>query len=324
MEEQGEFGFCPKCGAVMHNGVCQSCGYTKRGAKDISGKRADRKPPRDRRSGSAGKALACIGIIAGILAIVMILVFVGALAFGNIMTDSVDRSVIDGFDRYYDYYNGDEDYYDGYGSYEPYVPDADDEFYQEITDATSLDCSYQVIWQSESLYPDDPDNGCTYDCVYPVVSGDDTGKYDAVNARIRDLACKYRDSYQDYYGGVSSYSYVTYMDEDTLSVVVQHSLYDQGTTIPEVRAITFRMDTGEVMPPEEMTTVDEELVRQFRARDSYQNGSVDFVENASDEELLQCLSDPDTRVMFYTPVGLEIGFNYDGGWVTVTIKDTIL
>ena len=88
MEEQGEFGFCPKCGAVMHNGVCQSCGYTKRGAKDISGKRADRKPPRDRRSGSAGKALACIGIIAGILAIVMILVFVGALAFGNIMTDS--------------------------------------------------------------------------------------------------------------------------------------------------------------------------------------------------------------------------------------------
>ena len=107
-------------------------------------------------------------------------------------------------------------------------------------------------------------------------------------------------------------------------VVVQHSLYDQGTTIPEVRAITFRMDTGEVMPPEEMTTVDEELVRQFRARDSYQNGSVDFVENASDEELLQCLSDPDTRVMFYTPVGLEIGFNYDGGWVTVTIKDTIL
>ena len=145
-----------------------------------------------------------------------------------------------------------------------------------------------------------------------------------MNAGIRDLACKYRDSYQDYYGGVSSYSYVTYMDEDTLSVVVQHSLYDQGTTIPEVRAITFRMDTGEVMPPEEMTTVDEELVRQFRARDSYQNGSVDFVENASDEELLQCLSDPDTRVMFYTPVGLEIGFNYDGGWVTVTIKDTIL
>ena len=38
----------------------------------------------------------------------------------------------------------------------------------------------------------------------------------------------------------------------------------------------------------------------------------------------ELLSDEETRVMFYTPVGLEVGFNYDGGWVTVTIKNTIL
>jgi len=29
-------------------------------------------------------------------------------------------------------------------------------------------------------------------------------------------------------------------------------------------------------------------------------------------------------VMFYTPVGLEAGFNYDEGWVTVTLKEQTL
>lgn len=45
----------------------------------------------------------------------------------------------------------------------------------------------------------------------------------------------------------------------------------------------------------------------------------------TDEQLQDFLSDSDTNIIFYTPVGLEIGFNYttssSSGWVTVTIKD---
>lgn len=327
MGEREEFGFCPKCGAVMQGGVCQSCGYTKKGAKEGTKKPEARRPVKDNRSGgTAGKVLACIGIIAGVLLIVLFVVFLGALTFGNVVSDQARSSIInDGFDRYYDYYNGGGyDSYDDYGSYEPYVPDSSDEFYQEITDATSLECSYQVIWQSQSLYPDDPDDGCTYDSVYPVVTGENDGRYAAVNARIRDMVCEYQDTYRDYESGVSSYAYVTYMDEETLSVVVQHRIYDDSSAIPEVKAVSFRMDTGEEIPKEQMITVDEELARQFRTRDSAQNGGVEFVEEASDEELIRLLNDEETSVMFYTPVGLEIGFNYDGGWVTVTIKNTIL
>ena len=213
---------------------------------------------------------------------------------------------------------------------EAYIPSADDEYYVTLANAVRDDLSYRVEWEEYDLR--DEETGATASGRYPQLSGGNIPQLDQLNELIRSEATYFSSLYEYYRGWqgesvvyhAESIGYVTYMDEDTLSVVVQHSLYDQGTTIPEVRAITFRMDTGEVMPPEEMTTVDEELVRQFRARDSYQNGSVDFVENASDEELLQCLSDPDTRVMFYTPVGLEIGFNYDGGWVTVTIKDTIL
>ncbi len=48
------------------------------------------------------------------------------------------------------------------------------------------------------------------------------------------------------------------------------------------------------------------------------------MEGLSDEELINCLKDEKDSVMFYTPVGLEIGFNYDGGWVTVTLKTDTL
>ena len=43
------------------------------------------------------------------------------------------------------------------------------------------------------------------------------------------------------------------------------------------------------------------------------------------KQLLDFLSDENTNIVFYTPVGLEIGFNYttsdSTGWVTATIKD---
>ena len=141
-----------------------------------------------------------------------------------------------------------------------------------------------------------------------------------MNQKIRDMVCKYKDAYRDYASGISSSGYVTYMDEEKISVVVRHSFYEKKTTIPRVEAITFRVDNGEVISHEEMAHVDEELAWQFRSRNSHQNGTVEFVDELSDEKLMEYLKDEEDSVMFYTPVGLEVGFNYDGGWVTVTLK----
>ena len=30
MSENRDYGFCPRCGALMRDGVCSSCGYTSR------------------------------------------------------------------------------------------------------------------------------------------------------------------------------------------------------------------------------------------------------------------------------------------------------
>lgn len=88
--------------------------------------------------------------------------------------------------------------------------------------------------------------------------------------------------------------------------------------------MNFRVETGEVIGYEEMAELDQDLAIRFRAQDKTQNDGVEYVQDLTDEELLEILGDPQAAVMFYTPVGLEIGFNYEDGWVTVTFKERAL
>lgn len=327
-EERKEFGFCPKCGAVMQNGVCQSCGYG--GRKDSFSERPGSSAGREKKTMSAGKKiLVGAGIVLGVLAILMVIIFLaGSVIFGiSGVRSSSSGDYSDGFDRYYDYYNGSGGYSQGNGYDGTYVPDENDPYYEEITDAIPEEQSHMIIWKSSSMYSDDADNSCSYDCVYPVLTGDAGEDYSAVNARIQQLAGKYEAVYQDYAGGVTSTGYVTYMDEEKYSVVILHRLYTEQGTLPRIDAVSYDLKTGEEIPCSDMTEVDQELVKQFRSRNTYQNGEIDFVEEASDEELLELLRDPEKCVMFYTPVGLEIGFNYEGdnpGWVTVTLKKKVV
>lgn len=329
MDEKNEFGFCPKCGAVMQNGVCQSCGY---------GKRMDSWQPRvevvtSQKSGKSAKGRVIAGIFIGIgilfiIAIIIFMYFSIQAAFQKVMNNTPDYNQNNG-NGYFGYGNPYESYpYEDDNSssndYGYYEPDKNDEYYQEITDATSQDLDYHVIWKSTSMRPDDSDDTCTYDCVYPVLTGEDETKFTAMSNAIKDLVCKYQDSYKDHESGVSSSGYVTYMDEEKISVVVKHSFYEKKSTIPRVEAITLNISTGEVISHKDLAEVDDELVWQFRARNTSQNGTVEFVDDLSDEELAEYLKDEENSVMFYTPVGLEIGFNYDGGWVTVTLKTDTL
>ena len=179
----------------------------------------------------------------------------------------------------------------------------------------------------DSITPDDEEDYCTYYSTYPLLDGD--GDYSAVNREITQVALEYRDSYQEYSGGTSTLGYVTYMDEEMISIVFQHSLYGDQGTLPRVSALTFDLETGELLEPGEMITVDEELVMRFRSQNQTQNGAVAYLDNLSDEAFLSILNDPDQSFYFYSPVGLEAGFNYESeeygsGWVSVTLKELAL
>lgn len=347
MSERDGYGFCPRCGALMQDGVCRSCGHSVRnewqagrnGQEGYGGQNGRNGSPVPNRQepvwGSSrkrghGKILALICGIVGILCLAGIIVFM-VFTIRKVV-DEVERGGMPGYgngsdDGYFGYGNPYAD--DGYGdyddSYDIYEPSEKDDYYEEITDAVASDLDYRVIWGSLSLRPDDDEDSCAYECIYPVLTGEgEEEKYAAMNRILEDMVCKYKDGYQEYDSGIASYGYVTYMDEEKISVVVKHSFYEKKTTTPRIEAVSLKIDTGEIISHEEMAQVDEELAWQFRSRNAHQNGTVEFVDELSDEELMEYLKSGEDSVMFYTPVGLEIGFNYDGGWVTVTLKTNTL
>ena len=321
MSEEKNFGFCPRCGALMHDGVCRSCGYRGGGYTNYSPVQQPKAPEKKNRK---GLILALCIVCAVVLVIGLILAF--AFLSSTLTRVAMETEIYE--EEYDDPYSG--DYFDEFGDYDSgyYVPDEDDPYYREITDCTRTDLEYGISWIVDSITPDDDEDYCTYYATYPLLKGGD-GAYDSINEEITGKALQYKEAYTDYSGGCSTYGYVTYMDESKISVVFQHDLYEENGTLPRVTAVTFDLESGQEIKPEQMTAVDEELVMRFRAQNETQNGGVEFVENSSDEDLLALLRDPQTGIFFYSPVGLEAGFNYESGeyssgWVTVTLKDQAL
>lgn len=321
MSEEKNFGFCPRCGALMHDGACRSCGYRGGGYTNYPPVQQPKSPEKKNRK---GLILALCIVCAVVLFIGLILAF--AFLSSTLTRVAMETEIYE--EEYDDPYSG--DYFDEFGDYDSgyYVPDEDDPYYREITDCTRTDLEYGISWIVDSITPDDDEDYCTYYATYPLLKGGD-GAYDSINEEITGKALQYKEAYTDYPGGCSTYGYVTYMDESKISVVFQHDLYEENGTLPRVTAVTFDLESGQEIKPEQMTAVDEELVMRFRAQNETQNGGVEFVENSSDEDLLALLRDPQTGIFFYSPVGLEAGFNYESGeyssgWVTVTLKDQAL
>lgn len=330
-ERRDEYGFCPKCGAITQNGVCQSCGFGKRPGMSPEPAGSSGEIPRRKKGMSTGGKVV-IGLI--ILLVVLLAAFV-ILTARAVMDRAKETNPIigdgffDGFEGDYDGYEADDDWWNDYeydDTYEEYVPDPDDEYYEEITDATRQDLSYRVEWHTESWYPDSDDDYVYNSVSYPVLIGDFEEKLSPINEKIYELAYSDKDSFREFSEGISINGYVTYMSEDVLSVVFWCSMYGDGYTHPRLTALNFDMSTGEVIPYEDMVQVDDGLVKKFRSQDSIQNGGVAYVLGLTDEDLLRCLQDDSQRVLFYTPVGLELGLNYENGdgWVTVTLKDDAL
>lgn len=340
MNENRDLGFCPRCGALMQDGTCRSCGYTAHrmqpssGQMQAGGVQGSREqgpyyrppyaqPPQKKKKSSGLIAALIIGGILAFLILLMVLIF----CLDMILSRTQERN-----DPYYED-GGYEDEYDEYGDYyeddyEYYEPSESDAYYEEIVDCTRTDLDYGIDWVTNSITPDDSDDSRTFYATYPCLTRED-GAYDGINEQIRTEALQYQASYREYEGGCLSSGYVTYMDETKISVVFQHELYREYGPLPRLTALTFDLESGSLIEPEQMTEIDEELVLRFRAQDKTQNGGVEYVKNCSDEELLSILKDKDSAVYFYTPVGLECGFNYDGqedgiGWVTVTLKDLAL
>lgn len=223
-------------------------------------------------------------------------------------------------DDYNDYHhnNDDDDYHSDYD---------DDEYYTLHDDIKKL--SYSIDWEYFEYDTDNENVSIIVD--YPEISGSHVPNLDKLNRFIEDEISVFTDYYEEeyskYMNDEGSYfnayasGYVTYMSEDVLSVVFSETVYTNYYNSAYLYSINIDMRDGVIMENTNIISVDDDFSIDFRYRSDEQNGTIDGVDRMSDQEITDLLTSDSSLIIFYTPQGMEIGFNYDEGWVTVTYHD---
>ena len=110
------------------------------------------------------------------------------------------------------------------------------------------------------------------------------------------------------------------MDEDRLSIVYDEQIYcDLGGGVYLI-CVNVDMKNGVVLDNEEMLVTDDDFSVDFRQRSDEQNGEISYLDYMTDQQITDYFNS-DNIIVFYTPKGMEIGFNYEAGWVTVTYEE---
>lgn len=291
-----------------------------------------------------------IGIVVAIVVLFLIAVFALASKAANMLSEKEKEDLrrdVYQFDDYdYDYdidddddlydYNYDYDYDDSFGGYDDdygytydYDYDYDDDRYYTLHDEIRDDLSYDVEFRYQ-------DYDTEYENVYiaasmPVVLGEDVTNLGTINEEIQkeveevtELFEKEYESYikenEDAYFEAMLEAYVAYMDEDKLSIVYDERIYtDMGESV-ELVSINVDMKNGVVLDNEDMLVIDDDFSVDFRTRSDEQNGEVNSLSYMTDQQITNYFNS-DNLIVFYTPKGMEIGFNFEDGWVTVTYED---
>lgn len=172
---------------------------------------------------------------------------------------------------------------------------------------------------------------------YIQFAGNKIPNEDKINQQIMELTMNdfwgYLDGRKSYYSYDSELtfmvdSYIPYNDGEKMSILLDVNIYD-GDYRDEhyIYAINIDLVNGEIMDNDSIITVTGDLVDLFRERNDAQNGTdVYGVVNATDAQIAEFLSSSDTNIIFYTPYGMEIGYNYESaeaswGWVTITLPE---
>ena len=233
------------------------------------------------------------------------------------------------YDDYYqdDYYD-DDFYHDYYDDYYGDGYDYDNDEYYTLHDAVRSDLSYTVDFEYYEYDTDDEDVEIAV--AYPVIKGDRVPNLEQLNALIQSEIDLFEDYYEEeyiqymedensYFSALSS-GYVTYMDEEKLSIVFSEYIYTDSYDYAYLYSINIDMENGVAMDNESILSIDDDFSVEFRKRSDEQNGEITYLTGMTDQEITDYFNSPDV-IVFYTPHGMEIGFNYEAGWVTVTYRE---
>lgn len=374
MSQRENYDFCPKCGALMRNGVCTSCGYdagqeenpyyqdylkNNRGGRPEQPGQGQYGSPnqpwqgqygrpnqpgmqgwqgydqlKEQENGSGKTAIIIVAIVfvtllvAGVM-LACIAVTAGYREYVRTKEEAEEVQYMDPpmpAEEEKPYYE--EPGRDVYGV----TPDA--LYYEGLTEC--IDESVDYSFRHESFdYTEE--EGAPYNTNITVdyiqLSGDNIPNLATINEQIEYyslwLAKDYYEQYTASMGKDAQYylnvrSYVTYNDERQASIVLDETLSMEASGFIDLVSINVDLMNGRVIDNDEVLNINDSFIEEFKERNARQNTS--DLEGMDDEDLYNLLRDPDQLILFYTPMGLEVGFNYItnsgySGWVTVTYKD---
>lgn len=278
--------------------------------------------------------------------------------------DDYDDYNYDDYDDNYDYnydddYNYDEeDYESDYDEdYDPmeFVDDIDwddtlwkkephnyepgevgDDVYYQMCNCIDKKVSYQTNYENYE-YVDEDRNVCIRINYYQLDG--DIPNLDEINYKLENTALIYADQYLDNknqyeevfeeegYGYVATVdAYVTYNDEQTVSVVYDEYFENAIRIDRKIYTINIDLETGNILKNTDILDVTDEFVADYRELCIEQNGDVPAMGYFNDDELKEFFVDEGSLILYYTPCGLEAGINYETeddyyGWVTATLND---
>lgn len=141
------------------------------------------------------------------------------------------------------------------------------------------------------------------------------------------MSDEFEDEFDEYGPGyvVSVDSYVTYNDEEKISVV-SDIYYESATSVRKLLyGVNIDLTTGEIMKNNRMLDISDEFLEEYKDICEYQNGTVSIFDELDNDELREFFEDRDDLIIYYTPCGLEVGINYETderyGWVSATLVD---
>ena len=166
----------------------------------------------------------------------------------------------------------------------------------------------------------------------------DIPNLDDLNKELEDYAMYYGSYYDKYYDDFqeifeedgkgfvcTTEAYITYNDESMISVV--YDVYYETATIVDKRIVCVNIDleSGTVIRNTDILDVTDDFIEDYKEVCEDQNGRVSAFSYFDDDELEDYFEDEDNLILYYTPIGLEVGFNYETntsyGWVTATLED---
>ncbi len=210
--------------------------------------------------------------------------------------------------------------------------DMESPYYSGPYNAIANDLSYQMGFTTDKHFVKKNPN-MSIEIEYPqIVSGDIPGRT-YINNTLYYEYTYYEDLLKEYMVELtseddvfecSSDAYITYMDEKYLSVVFIENLYiyDESEYFSNISfyCLNFDIENGTILDNTQLLNMDEAFAMDFRMREEMENGEYSLT-GYTDQEIQNMLNNPETLVIFFTPMGMEVGLNLGDSVVYVTYED---